>query len=66
MPIGRQLCQVLSGLVRDESGQDVVEYGLIVATIAVVVLISTMAFGNQIHPWFEHLAGMITTTGTGS
>ena len=66
MPIGRQLCQVLSVLVRDESGQDVVEYGLIVATIAVVVLISTMAFGNQIRPWFEHLAGMITTTGTGS
>jgi len=66
MPIGRQLSQVLSGLVRDESGQDVVEYGLIVATIAVVVLISTMAFGNQIRPWFEHLAGMITTTGAGS
>jgi len=57
---------MLSRLARDESGQDVVEYGLIVATIAVVVLISTMAFGNQIRPWFEHLAGMITTTGTGS
>jgi Flp pilus assembly pilin Flp len=57
---------MLSRLARDESGQDVVEYGLIVATIAVVVLIGTMAFGNQIRPWFEHLAGMITTTGTGS
>ena len=56
---------MLSRLARDESGQDVVEYGLIVATIAVVVLIGTMAFGNQIRPWFEHLAGMITTTGTG-
>jgi len=57
---------MLSRLARDEAGQDVVEYGLIVATIAVVVLIGTMAFGNQIRPWFEHLAGMITTTGTGS
>ena len=57
---------MLSGLVGDERGQDVVEYGLIVATIAVVVLIGTMAFGNQIRPWFEHLAGMITTTGTGT
>ena len=66
MPIGRQIYHMLSRLARDESGQDVVEYGLIVATIAVVVLISTMAFGNQIRPWFEHLAGMITTTGTGS
>ena len=57
---------MLSRLVADERGQDVVEYGLIVATIAVVVLIGTMAFGNQIRPWFEHLAGMITTTGTGT
>jgi len=66
MPIGRQIYHMLSRLARDEVGQDVVEYGLIVATIAVVVLIGTMAFGNQIRPWFEHLAGMITTTGTGS
>jgi Flp pilus assembly pilin Flp len=66
MPIARRIRRVLSGLVGDETGQDVVEYGLIVATIAVVVLIGTMAFGNQIRPWFEHLAGMITTTGTGT
>jgi Flp pilus assembly pilin Flp len=66
MRAGRWLCHRLATLGRDESGQDVVEYGLIVATIAMVVLIGTMAFGNQIRPWFEHLAGMITTTGTGS
>jgi len=54
----------LIGLYRDETAQDVVEYGMIVATIAVVVLIGTMTFGNQIRPWFERLAGMITTTGT--
>ena len=66
MPIGTRIYHALSTLVGDESGQDVVEYGLIVATIAVVVLIGTMAFGNQIRPWFEQLAGMITTTGTGT
>jgi len=43
--------------------QDVVEYGLIIATIAIVVLLATIAFGNQIQPWFEQLAGRITTTG---
>ena len=57
---------MLSRFVGDAAGQDVVEYGLLIATIAVVVLIGTMAFGNQIRPWFEHLAGMITTTGTGT
>ena len=45
-------------------GQDVVEYGLIVATIAIVILVATVAFGNQIQPWFQALAGRITTTGT--
>jgi Flp pilus assembly pilin Flp len=45
-------------------GQNVLEYGLLVAAIAVVVLMGTFAFGNQIEPWFQQLAGHITTTGT--
>jgi Flp pilus assembly pilin Flp len=42
----------------------VVEYGLIVATIAIVILVGTVAFGHQIQPWFQALAGRITTVGT--
>ena len=38
-----------------------VEYGLIIATIALVVLIGTAAFGTQIQAWFLTLAGRITT-----
>jgi len=48
----------------DESGQDVVEYGLLIATIAIVVLIGVGVFGSQINAWFQNLAGRITTTGT--
>jgi Flp pilus assembly pilin Flp len=44
-----------------ESGQDVIEYGMIIATIAVVVLLGVTAFGNEITPWFQQLAGHITT-----
>jgi Flp pilus assembly pilin Flp len=47
-----------------QKAQDVVEYGLIIGTIAVVILLATVAFGNQIQPWFIQLAGRITTTGT--
>jgi Flp pilus assembly pilin Flp len=50
--------------VRDDSGQDVVEYGLLIATIAIVVLLATAAFGSNIGAWFNTLAGRITTTGT--
>ncbi len=56
--------QHLNGFLRDESGQDVVEYGLLIATIAIVVLIGVGIFGNNINAWFQNLAGRITTTGT--
>jgi Flp pilus assembly pilin Flp len=44
--------------------QDVVEYGIILATVAVVVLLGVIAFGDQIRPWFQQLAAHITTVGT--
>jgi len=50
--------------VREEDGQDVVEYGLLIATIAIVVLIGVGFFGSNINAWFRNLAGRITTTGT--
>ena len=50
--------------IRDEDGQDVVEYGLLIATIAIVVLIGVGFFGSQISVWFEALAARITTMGT--
>ena len=55
---------VLQAFTDDETGQDVVEYGVIIATIAVIVLIGTAAFGAQLGPWFHILAARITTTGT--
>jgi Flp pilus assembly pilin Flp len=50
--------------VQRESGQDVVEYGILIATIAVVVLLGVTTFGKEITPWFAQLAGHITTLGT--
>jgi Flp pilus assembly pilin Flp len=44
-----------------EDGQDVVEYGLLIATVAIVVLVATQAFGSQITTWFGALSGRITT-----
>ena len=46
----------------EDDGQDVVEFGLLVATIAIVVLLATSAFGTEINAWFTGLAGRITTT----
>ena len=58
------ISELAQQFVREEDGQDVVEYGLLIATIAIVVLVATSAFGNQISLWFGRLAGRITTTAT--
>jgi pilus assembly protein Flp/PilA len=53
------------GFIREEEGQDVVEYGLLIATIALVVLLGSAAFGTNIKAWFSTLSDKITTQ-TGS
>ena len=45
-------------------GQNVIEYGLLIASIAIVVLLGVAAFGSEIELWFQQLAGRITTVGT--
>ncbi len=54
----------ISLFIWDESGQDVVEYGLLIATIAIVVLLGVGVFGGNINTWFQNLAARITTVGT--
>jgi len=44
--------------------QNVVEYGLLIASIGIVVLLGVAKFGSLIGPWFAALAGRITTVGT--
>src|SRR5690242_8568474 len=41
---------VFASFVQRENGQDVVEYGILIATIAVVVLLGVTTFGQQITP----------------
>jgi Flp pilus assembly pilin Flp len=63
-PHNARQAKCLLAFAASEDGQNVVEYGLMIATIAMVVLLGTTAFGNNIRPWFEQLAARITTTGT--
>ena len=56
--------EFIGQFIREEDGQDVVEYGLLIATIAIVVLVGVGIFGGSVSTWFANLAGHITTTGT--
>jgi Flp pilus assembly pilin Flp len=43
--------------------QDMVEYGLLIATVAIVLLVGITTFGQEMLAWFRVLAGVITTSG---
>jgi len=42
-------------LLRGDSGQDLAEYGILVALIAIVAVLGVTAFGGQISTWFTTL-----------
>ena len=43
------------------AAQNTLEYGLLMVTIAVIVLLGVNAFGHEIEPWFASLASLVTT-----
>lgn len=44
-------------LVREEEGQDLVEYALLIVGIALLAITGIQAFGGAINDWFNGLAG---------
>lgn len=54
--------KMLVQLVRDDEGQDLVEYAMLVALIALVCTIGVGAFGGAINTWFNNLSGQIPLT----
>lgn len=53
------MVELFKALWNDESGQDLAEYGLLVALIAIVAVVGVTAFGNQIGGFFTNLGGSI-------
>ena len=48
-------------LLRSEDGQDVAEYGLLVAGVGLLVLVGTTSLGTNLYTWFGVLAARITS-----
>jgi pilus assembly protein Flp/PilA len=53
------LQMLLSKLNRDQEGQDLTEYGLLVALIAIAVVAAVVIFGGNISSFFSRLASTI-------
>jgi pilus assembly protein Flp/PilA len=52
-----------SKLMRDESGATAIEYGLIAALIAVVIIAALTAVGKNLSSVFNTVSGKLTTAG---
>jgi pilus assembly protein Flp/PilA len=55
---------LISRFVRDESGATAIEYGLIAALIAVVIITGVTAVGTQLNAKFASIGTTIGTAGT--
>jgi Flp pilus assembly pilin Flp len=53
---------IIGQFVHDETGQDVVEYGLLIASISLCVLLFVVSFGSGVEAWWGNLATPITST----
>jgi pilus assembly protein Flp/PilA len=52
--------------VRDEEGQDLLEYALLVALIALVAVGAVTAAGKSVNTIFTNIAGALTTAAAGA
>ena len=53
--------KLVNWLTNEESGQGMVEYGLIIALVAVVVIVGLVALGPKIRDLFTGVSGTIPT-----
>jgi pilus assembly protein Flp/PilA len=51
--------QLLISLVRDDQGQDLVEYAMLVALIALIAATGVKSFGGALNTWFGSLASSV-------
>jgi len=58
---GYKMKKLMNWLKNEESGQGMVEYGLILALIAVVVIGAVTLIGGNLNTMFTGVAGKITT-----
>ena len=52
---------LLANLLRDDAGQDLAEYALLIALIALVVIGAVTALGGQVENVFNSITGKLVT-----
>ena len=55
---------LLNQLVRDESGQDLIEYALLSAFVALVCVAGATTLGSALNNWYGSVGGAVNTHAT--
>jgi pilus assembly protein Flp/PilA len=58
------LTKYVNTFVRDEEGQDLIEYALLVALISLVCVVALTGAGEQVNLIFESIQDKLTTAAT--
>ena len=53
------LYMLMARLPKNEKGQDLTEYGLLVALIAIVVIVAVIFFGEAVSTFFQELGDTV-------
>jgi Flp pilus assembly pilin Flp len=53
------ITRYIGQFIREDEGQDVVEYGLLIVGIAFVVLVGVNTFGTAVNAWFLGIAAAL-------
>lgn len=54
--------QLFKKFVREDEGQDLIEYVLICALVSVAVLVGAGALGTNLNAWYQKAATWVSTT----
>lgn len=57
---------LLSCLIRDERGQDLIEYALLATFIALVAIVGATQLGTALNNWYGSAAGNVNTSAAGA
>ena len=55
------LQSLFSRLVRDEQGQDLIEYALLATFVSLVAIAGATALGNSLNSWYSAVSGRVNT-----
>jgi len=54
---------MVSRFIRDDQGQDLIEYVLLGSFIAIVAIAGVSALGTNINTWYSKVAGWVSSKG---